>query len=198
MQSRCERYSMKPTKTAIVVSAFCALIAGCGRRDRLRCHRAPVTAPSHIQRRRRHPRNRESKARRRAATSTNRNESCAPAQRWVQLPPRTPAGELYCEDVALDALAERYGTPLTCIRAARSKQAYRAYAAALDGRNALVCYASRPTRISRCSTCWLARGAGFDIVSGGELARVLAAGGDPRRRSCFPASARATPKSRLR
>ena len=85
---------------------------------------------------------------------------------------------LHCEDIALDTLAQRYGTPLYVYSRRAIEAAYQAYASALSGRNALVCYAVKANSnlavldvLARC-------GAGFDIVSGGELARVLAAGGD--------------------
>ncbi len=100
--------------------------------------------------------------------------------------PALPASEgfsyrdrrLHCEDVALDTLAQRYGTPLYVYSRRAIEDAYATYAAALTGRSAMVCYAVKANSnlavldvLARC-------GAGFDIVSGGELARVLAAGGD--------------------
>ena len=85
---------------------------------------------------------------------------------------------LYCENAALDSLAERYGTPLYVYSRHAIESAYAAYDSALKGRSALVCYAVKANSnlavldvLARC-------GAGFDIVSGGELARVLTAGGD--------------------
>lgn len=84
---------------------------------------------------------------------------------------------LHCEDVALDTLAQRYGTPLYVYSRRAIEAGYAAYTSALMGRSALVCYAVKANSnlavldvLARC-------GAGFDIVSGGELARVLAAGG---------------------
>jgi diaminopimelate decarboxylase len=100
--------------------------------------------------------------------------------------PALPAGEefsyrenhLYCEDAALDALAERYGTPLYVYSRRAIEGAYGAYASALEGRSALVCYAVKANSNLAVLNVLARRGAGFDIVSGGELARVLAAGGD--------------------
>ncbi|MEP6608279.1 MAG: diaminopimelate decarboxylase [Burkholderiaceae bacterium] len=85
---------------------------------------------------------------------------------------------LYCEDVALDQLVPRFGTPLYVYSQRAIETAYSAYTSALQGRQSLVCYAVKANSnlavldvLARC-------GAGFDIVSAGELARVLAAGGD--------------------
>ena len=91
---------------------------------------------------------------------------------------------LYCEDAALDALAERYGTPLYVYSRRAIEGAYGAYDAALKGRSALVCYAVKANSNLAVLDVLARRGAGFDIVSGGELARVL---GCWRRRqqNCF-------------
>jgi len=91
------------------------------------------------------------------------------------------AGELYCEQVALAAIAERYGTPTYVYSRNAIEQAYSAYAGALAGRQALVCYAIKANSNLAILNLLARAGAGFDIVSGGELARVLAAGGNPRR-----------------
>lgn len=84
---------------------------------------------------------------------------------------------LYCEDAALDALARRYGTPLYVYSRRAIETAYEAYDAALKGRDAQVCYAVKANSNLAVLDVLARRGAGFDIVSGGELARVLAAGG---------------------
>jgi len=91
------------------------------------------------------------------------------------------AGELYCEQVALAAIAERYGTPTYVYSRNAIEQAYSAYAGALAGRQALVCYAIKANSNLAILNLLARAGAGFDIVSGGELARVLVAGGNPRR-----------------
>lgn len=88
------------------------------------------------------------------------------------------ADRLHCEDVALDELAERFGTPLYVYSRRAIERGYAAYASALEGRSALVCYAVKANSNLAVLDVLARLGAGFDIVSGGELARVLAAGGD--------------------
>jgi len=90
-------------------------------------------------------------------------------------------GELTCEQVPLTTIAERFGTPTFVYSRRAIEQAYAAYITALDGRSALVCYAIKANSNLAVLNLLARAGAGFDIVSGGELARVLAAGGDPRR-----------------
>jgi len=85
-------------------------------------------------------------------------------------------GELHCEDVALAELATRFGTPLYVYSRAAITTAYRSYANALEGRTALVCYAMKANSNLAVLDVLARLGAGFDIVSGGELERVLAAG----------------------
>ena len=88
---------------------------------------------------------------------------------------------LYCEDAALDALASRYGTPLYVYSRRAIETAYDAYHSALKNRDAQVCYAVKANSNLAVLDVLARRGAGFDIVSGGELARVLAAGGNAGR-----------------
>lgn len=88
-------------------------------------------------------------------------------------------GRLHFEDVALDSLAERFGTPLYVYSRAALEAAYRAYADAFAAVPHLVCYAVKANSSLAVLNLFARLGAGFDIVSGGELARVLAAGGDP-------------------
>jgi diaminopimelate decarboxylase len=100
----------------------------------------------------------------------------------VDLPAfRFTAGELHCEQVSLAEIAARFGTPTFVYSRRAIEQAYAAYANALAGRRALVCYAIKANPNLAILDLLGRAGAGFDIVSGGELARVLAAGGDPRR-----------------
>ena len=87
-------------------------------------------------------------------------------------------GRLYCENVAIDGLAARLGTPLYIYSRAAITAAYESYARALAGRRALVCYAMKANSNLAVLNLLARLGAGFDIVSGGELARVRAAGGD--------------------
>ncbi len=88
-------------------------------------------------------------------------------------------GRLHLEDVALDSLAERFGTPLYVYSRQALESAYRAYAEAFAATPHLICYAVKANSSLAILNLFARLGAGFDIVSGGELARVLAAGGDP-------------------
>jgi diaminopimelate decarboxylase len=87
-------------------------------------------------------------------------------------------GELLAEGVALSQIAERFGTPCYVYSRAALVAAYQDYARALAGRDAAVCYAVKANSNLAILQLFARLGAGFDIVSGGELARVLAAGGD--------------------
>ena len=86
---------------------------------------------------------------------------------------------LHLEGVALDTLAERFGTPLYVYSREALESAYRAYADAFAETPHLICYAVKANSSLAILNLFARMGAGFDIVSGGELARVLAAGGDP-------------------
>jgi diaminopimelate decarboxylase len=88
-------------------------------------------------------------------------------------------GLLHAEAVPLNAIAERFGTPCYVYSRAALADAYFAYRQALDGVNAQVCYAVKANSNIAILNLFASFGAGFDIVSGGELARVLVAGGDP-------------------
>ncbi|HEY5636057.1 MAG TPA: diaminopimelate decarboxylase [Burkholderiales bacterium] len=91
------------------------------------------------------------------------------------------AGALRAEEVPLEEIARRHGTPCYVYSRAAIEAAYRSYADALEGCASMVCYSVK-SNSNLAVLALLARlGAGFDIVSGGELARVLAAGGDARR-----------------
>lgn len=89
-----------------------------------------------------------------------------------------PAG-LTLEGVALADIAARFGTPTYVYSRAALTAAYESYQQALGHRKALVCYAVKANSSLGILSVFAKLGAGFDIVSGGELARVLAAGGDP-------------------
>ena len=88
-------------------------------------------------------------------------------------------GRLHLEDVALDTLAERFGTPLYVYSRQALESAYQAYSDAFAETPHLICYAVKANSSLAILNLFARLGAGFDIVSGGELARVLAAGGDP-------------------
>jgi diaminopimelate decarboxylase len=88
-------------------------------------------------------------------------------------------GQLHGEDLRLADIAERFGTPLYVYSRRAIERAFDRYSAALRGRASLVCYAMKANSNLAVLDILARRGAGFDIVSGGELERVIAAGGDP-------------------
>ncbi|EJM88728.1 diaminopimelate decarboxylase [Pseudomonas sp. GM74] len=88
-------------------------------------------------------------------------------------------GELFAEGVALSAIAERFGTPTYVYSRAHIEAQYLAYADALAGMPHLVCFAVKANSNLGVLNVLARLGAGFDIVSRGELERVLAAGGTP-------------------
>ncbi|HEV7477376.1 MAG TPA: diaminopimelate decarboxylase [Burkholderiales bacterium] len=90
-------------------------------------------------------------------------------------------GVLCAEQVPLDDIARRFGTPCYVYSRAAIEGAYQEYARALQGRDSLVCYSVKANSNLAVLALLARLGAGFDIVSGGELARVLAAGGDARK-----------------
>ncbi len=87
--------------------------------------------------------------------------------------------ELQLDGHSLDALARRFGTPLFVYSRPAMRAALAAYQSALVGRKHLICYAMKANSNLAVLQTFAQAGCGFDIVSGGELARVLAAGGDP-------------------
>jgi diaminopimelate decarboxylase len=88
-------------------------------------------------------------------------------------------GVLHAEEVPLDDIARRFGTPCYVYSRAAIESAYGEFARALRGRESLICYSVKANSNLAVLALLARLGAGFDIVSGGELARVLAAGGDP-------------------
>ena len=88
-------------------------------------------------------------------------------------------GELHCEDVAIARLAEHYGTPLFVYSRATLERHWHAFDTALAGHDHLVCYAVKANSNLAVLNLLARLGSGFDIVSGGELQRVLQAGGKP-------------------
>lgn len=87
-------------------------------------------------------------------------------------------GVLCAEEVSLEDVARRFGTPCYVYSRAAIERAYREYADELAGRPSLVCYSVKANSNLAVLSVMAQLGAGFDIVSGGELARVIAAGGD--------------------
>ncbi|MEZ5573462.1 MAG: diaminopimelate decarboxylase [Halioglobus sp.] len=88
-------------------------------------------------------------------------------------------GNLYAENVAIDTIASAHGTPCYVYSRAALEAAFMAYQRALDGAEHLICYAVKANSNLAVLNVLARLGAGFDIVSGGELERVVAAGGDP-------------------
>jgi len=88
-------------------------------------------------------------------------------------------GVLHAENVPLDRLASELGTPLYVYSRAALAQAWYAYRDAIGERPVLVCYGMKANSNLAVLKEFARLGTGFDIVSGGELQRVLAAGGDP-------------------
>lgn len=90
-------------------------------------------------------------------------------------------GELHAEGVALSTVAQRHGTPCYVYSRAMLTANYRECERAFAGMPVLVCYALKANSSLAVVDLFARLGSGFDIVSGGELARVVAAGGDTRR-----------------
>ena len=87
--------------------------------------------------------------------------------------------ELNAEQVPVSQLAEQFGTPLYVYSRAGLTEAFQSYKTALEGWPHLICYAVKANSNLAVLNVLAKQGAGFDIVSVGELERVLAAGGDP-------------------
>ena len=90
-------------------------------------------------------------------------------------------GALHAESTPLSRIAEQFGTPTYVYSKAALLQNFSAFSSACAGRDALVCYAMKANSNLAILDLLARHGAGFDIVSGGELLRVIAAGGDPRK-----------------
>ncbi|MEO6566846.1 MAG: diaminopimelate decarboxylase [Casimicrobiaceae bacterium] len=90
-------------------------------------------------------------------------------------------GEMHAEGIALSNLAAEFGTPCYVYSRASIEDSFRDFTTALAGLPHLVCYAMKANSNLAVLKLLADLGSGFDIVSGGELARVLAAGGDPAR-----------------
>jgi diaminopimelate decarboxylase len=94
---------------------------------------------------------------------------------------RYVGNKLFCEGVAVGALAKRFGTPLYVYSQRTLSARFRELDEALAGVDHLVCFAVKSNSNLSVLRLLARLGSGFDIVSGGELQRVIAAGGDPRR-----------------
>ena len=90
-------------------------------------------------------------------------------------------GELFAEDVSLRDIAQHYGSPCYVYSRAYLEQRFKEYSDALQGQDHLICYAVKANSNIAVLNVLARLGAGFDIVSVGELERVLAAGGQADR-----------------
>ncbi len=90
-------------------------------------------------------------------------------------------GDLFIEDVRLRDLAHQHGTPLFVYSKAAMLSALAAYQRGFAGRKAQICYAMKANSSLAVLQVFAQAGCGFDIVSGGELERVLSAGGDVKK-----------------
>jgi diaminopimelate decarboxylase len=94
---------------------------------------------------------------------------------------RYVGNRLFCDGVAVESLARKFGTPLYVYSQRTLTENFQKLDAAMSPVNHLVCFSVK-SNSNRSALRALAKlGSGFDIVSGGELQRVIAAGGDPRR-----------------
>ncbi|MEY4959982.1 MAG: diaminopimelate decarboxylase [Pseudomonadota bacterium] len=89
--------------------------------------------------------------------------------------------KLHVESVSLDRIAVEFGTPCYVYSHATLTAAYREFDSAFAGRDHLICYAVKANSNLAILNLFARLGSGFDIVSGGELKRVLNAGGDPHK-----------------
>ncbi len=88
-------------------------------------------------------------------------------------------GNLFIEQVSLEEVAEKHGTPTFVYSEAEITRAYRAFDQAFEGHPHSICYAVKANSNLAILQLLAELGAGFDIVSGGELERVIRAGGNP-------------------
>lgn len=110
------------------------------------------------------------------------NNSVNPSDLNPHLQFDATTGELQFETTELAGLAQEFGTPLYVYSASSIKQAYRDYANACQGlAHVTICYAVKANSNIHILKLLAQEGAGFDIVSAGELARVIAAGGAPEK-----------------
>lgn len=94
---------------------------------------------------------------------------------------RKDGGDLFMEQVSLAEIAQHYGTPVFVYSEAAIRSAYESFDSALSMHPHKICYAVKANSNLSILQLLADMGAGFDIVSGGELMRVLRAGGDPSR-----------------
>ncbi|MBP7953762.1 MAG: diaminopimelate decarboxylase [Nitrosomonas sp.] len=90
-------------------------------------------------------------------------------------------GELFVENVSLKKIAEKFGTPCYIYSQSALTNAYQEFDAAFEDRDHLICYAVKANSNLAILNLLARLGSGFDIVSGGELQRVIRAGGDAQK-----------------
>jgi diaminopimelate decarboxylase len=90
-------------------------------------------------------------------------------------------GRLYCEDVALERIADEVGTPFYCYSHATLVRHWKAFDDAFAPVDHLICFAAKANSNLAVLTLFISMGGGVDIVSGGELYRALKAGADPEK-----------------
>src|SRR5262245_23932642 len=90
-------------------------------------------------------------------------------------------GDLYAENVRVADIADEVGTPLYLYSRAALVERYREYHEGFGNAAHLVCYSVKANSNLAVLRVLAREGSGFDVVSGGELARVLKAGGDPKK-----------------
>ena len=90
-------------------------------------------------------------------------------------------GKLFCEGVSIDSLAKEFGTPLYVYSQHTLEDHFHKLDRALAPLDHLICFAMKANSNAAVIRTLANLGGGFDVVSGGELQRVIAAGGDPRR-----------------
>src|SRR5437899_4886975 len=91
------------------------------------------------------------------------------------------SNQLHCEEIPIEALVKKYGTPLYIYSQHTLTDYFKKLERAMDGLDHLICFAVKSNSNQAVLGVLAGLGSGFDIVSGGELQRVIAAGGDPRK-----------------
>src|SRR2546425_9752802 len=89
--------------------------------------------------------------------------------------------KLYCEEVAVETLARKFGTPIYVYSQHTLADHFQKLDRAMAPLARMVCFAVKSNSNQSVLRTLARLGSGFDIVSGGELQRVIAAGGDPRK-----------------
>src|SRR5882672_1493988 len=94
---------------------------------------------------------------------------------------RYVGGRLFCEGVSIESLVKKHGSPLYIYSQNTLTQHFQKLDQALNPLDHLVCFAMKANSNLAVIRTFANLGSGFDTVSGGEILRVMAAGGDPRK-----------------